>query len=72
MQVIKNGRYSEPRKCECPDCGCEFVFTCDDLEWHKTGVVATVECPQCHEVITVIVEDDYCNSKPFTEEMRVL
>lgn len=53
IQVEKHGiRYGWYRV-TCPECGCEFVFSCNDIqEKIRHGYVErTVQCPECEKEI---------------------
>lgn len=53
IQVLKHGNQYGWYRATCPECGCEFVFSCNDLqEKIRYGYVErVVQCPECMEEI---------------------
>lgn len=53
IQVEKHGNQYGWYRAVCPECGCEFVFGCNDLqEGFRCGYVEKiVHCPECMEEI---------------------
>ena len=53
IKIIKEGT----RKiAKCPNCGCEFSYEREDLFMDPILLSNHVNCPQCNEDITVMVE----------------
>ena len=53
IKIIKEGT----RKiAKCPNCGCEFSYEREDVLRDPIWVENHVKCPQCNEVVTVMVE----------------
>jgi len=55
MNIIKHGHTPRLYYAECKQCGCEFTFTKDDVEYddgestnYKT---CTLQCPECGNTI---------------------
>ena len=53
IKIIKEGT----RKiAKCPNCGCEFSYEREDLFMDPIWKGQRVNCPQCNEAVTVMVE----------------
>lgn len=71
MNIIKHGHTPRLYYAECKECGCEFTFTKDDVEYddgestnYKT---CTLRCPECRNTIFCLVCD-----KDMTQDMFLI
>lgn len=54
IQVEKHGNQYSWYRCTCPECGCIFVFTQDDIDVnivYNEYTAKMIYCPECGEKI---------------------
>lgn len=69
MNIIKHGHTPRLYYAECKECGCEFEFTKDDIEYdegsqYKTTnyKTCTLQCPECRHTILRLFCDKKCDT----------
>ena len=53
IKIVKEGQIKETKidqyQLECPECGCVFTFTANDIEWSEKRLDGNsmIKCPYC-------------------------
>lgn len=70
MNIIKHGHTPRLYYAECKQCGCEFTFTKDDIEYYEGSQyespnykTCSLRCPECRQTIFCLLD------KNMTKEM---
>ena len=53
INIIKSGKYGKTFQAECPECGCVFSFTRDDVGWSRPVLEHYLNCPECKHTVYV-------------------